>query len=455
VGPVHAARHEGLAAAAALAVVFEEPDGAAGPSAAIRWGGDVEQDRVVVIGGGVIGVTSAYYLAQEGFAVTLLDKGEVCSGSSHGNAGLIVPSHIVPLAAPGVWWQGVKWMLDPESPFYIKPRLDLELARWLWRFRAACTEARMRQAIPLLRRLTVESLRLYREFAERGEFDFGFRQPGSMTVFFTEEGLAHGRAEARLAAEFGVPIEVLDGAAARAAEPALRPGVAGALFGREDALLVPDRFVKGVARLAAAAGVRVATGSEVLGFQTRGDRLTAVETTRGPVAADTVVLAAGAWSPAIGRTLGLRVPIQPAKGYSLTFRRPARGPNIPLLPAEGRFSVTPMGEFLRFGGTLELAGMDLSINRRRVDALRRKALACLEGVDGLELLEIWRGLRPCTPDGLPLVGRSRRFANLVLAAGHAMVGMSLGPVTGKLVTQLVQDKPPWTDIQPLDPDRFR
>jgi D-amino-acid dehydrogenase len=410
--------------------------------------------RVVVIGGGVVGVSSAYYLAREGSEVTLVDRGEVCAGSSYGNAGLIVPSHVVPLAAPGVWWQGLKWMLNAESPFYIKPRLDRELARWLWRFRSACSPARMRRAMPLLRRLSVESLALYRELAEKGGFDFGFRQSGSMTVFFTPEGLAHGRDEARLLGQAGVTVEVLDGPAARAAEPALKPGVVGALLCPEDALLVPDRFVKGLAQLAASLGVRVATGSEVIGFRRAGDRITGVETTRGPLEADTVVLAAGAWSPEIGRVLGIHVPIQPAKGYSLTYRRPARGPAIPLLPAEGRFSVTPMGEFLRFGGTLELAGMDLSVNQRRVEALRRNALRCIEGAEALELLEIWRGLRPCTPDGLPLVGRSRRFENLVLAAGHAMVGMSLGPVTGQLVARLVAGVAPAPDLRLLDPDRF-
>jgi D-amino-acid dehydrogenase len=409
---------------------------------------------VVVIGGGVIGVTSAYYLARDGWEVTLLDKGGVCAGCSYGNAGLIVPSHVVPLAAPGVWWQGVRWMLNSESPFYIRPRPSVELAKWLWRFRAACTPARMRQAMPLLRRLGVESLELYQELAEKGGFDFGFRQSGSMTVFFTPEGLAHGREEARLLRESNVAVELLDGAAARSAEPALRPGVAGALFCREDALLVPDRFVKGLAQLAESLGARVMTATEAIGLRTTGDRVTGIETTRGGLSADTVVLAAGAWSPDVGRTLGLRVPIQPAKGYSLTYRRPARGPVIPLLPAEGRFSVTPMGGFLRFGGTLELAGMDLSINRRRVNALRRSALRCIEGAEELQLLEIWRGLRPCTPDGLPLVGRSRRFGNLVLAAGHAMVGMSLGPVTGKLVAQLVAGSTPPADIRLLDPDRF-
>jgi D-amino-acid dehydrogenase len=345
-------------------------------------------------------------------------------------------------------------MLSPESPFYIRPRPSLELARWLWRFRAACRPARVRRAIPLLRRLGVESLELYGELAEKGGFDFGFRRSGSMTVFFTAEGLAHGREEARLLREAGVAVEVLDGPAARSAEPALRPGVAGALLCREDALLVPDRFVKGLAQVAGSLGVRVRPGAEAIGFRTDGRRITDVETTRGTFPADTVVLAAGAWSPEVGRALGLRLPIQPAKGYSLTYRRPARGPAIPLLPAEGRFSVTPMGELLRFGGTLELAGMDLSIQRRRVEALRRSALGCIEGAGDLELLEIWRGLRPCTPDGLPLVGRARRFDNLVLAAGHAMVGMSLGPVTGKLVARLVAGTTPPADVRLLDPGRF-
>ena len=287
---------------------------------------------VVVIGGGVIGVSSAYYLALDGWEVTLLDKSHVCAGSSYGNAGLIVPSHIIPLAAPGVWWQGVKWMLNSESPFYIKPRPSLELARWLWRFRAACTPARTRQAMPLLRRLGVESLELYRGFAEKSGFDFGFRQSGSMTVFSTPEGLAHGREEARLLREAGAAVEVLDGPAARAAEPVLPAGVVGALLCREDALLVPDRFVKGLAQLAESHGVRIMTGTEAIGFRTSGDRITGVETTRGALSAGTVVLAAGAWSPEIGRALGLRVPIQPAKGYSLTYRRPARASASGQLP---------------------------------------------------------------------------------------------------------------------------
>jgi D-amino-acid dehydrogenase len=409
---------------------------------------------VVVIGGGVIGVTSAYYLALDGWEVTLLERGEICSGSSYGNAGLLVPSHVLPLAAPGVWWQGVKWMLDPDSPFYIKPRLDPALWSWLWRFRAACHPDRVKQAMPLLRELSVQSLELYRELAAIAGLDFAFRESGSMLVFLTEQAFEHGVEEARHFAEVGVPFKVLDGAAARSVEPALRSEVVGGVLFPEDALLVPDRFVKGLGRVLGTLGVEVRTGTEVLGLRTSGNRVSRIETTKGAFSADTVVLAAGAWSPGVARSLGLRIPIEAAKGYSLTYRRPANGPNIPLLPAEGRFSITPMGDLLRFGGTLELAGLDLSINRRRVEALQRSARQYIVRTEELELLEIWRGLRPCTPDGLPLLGRSSRLGNLVVAAGHAMVGMSLGPVTGKIVAQLAAAAEPLADIRLLDPHRF-
>jgi D-amino-acid dehydrogenase len=410
----------------------------------------------IVVGGGVIGVASAYYLACDGWDVTLVERGEVCAGSSYGNAGLVVPSHVLPLAAPGVWWQGLKWMLDPESPFYVKPRLDPALLSWLWRFRAACHPARARPAMSVLRALSLASLDLYRELAKIDGLDFAFRESGSMLVFRTPEAFEHGIAEARLLGEAGVVMKVLDGPAARAIEPALRPEVVGAVASPEDAVLVPDRFVRGLARVAESQGARVRASTEVLGFRVAGDRVVAVETTRGRLEADTVVLATGAWSPEVARSLGLRIPIQPAKGYSLTYRRPPDSPNTPLLPAESRFSITPMGDLLRFGGTLELAGMDLTVNRRRVDVLPRSAARYIRlDPERLELLEIWRGLRPCTPDGLPLLGRSGRWANLILATGHAMIGMSLGPVTGKLVAQIAGDQPTPIDLRLLDPERFR
>lgn len=409
---------------------------------------------VLVIGGGVIGVCSAYFLARDGFDVTLVDKDDVCAGSSYGNAGLIVPSHSVPLAAPGVLWQGLKWMLDPESPFYIKPRLDRDLLAWLWRFRGACSAERVARAIPVLRGLHYASLGLYRELAALDGAGGGFEQRGVLAVFRTARGYDDALHEARLLESHGLPCKPLDGAAAQALEPALAPDVAGALLFPDDAHLVPAAFVTGLARVAESLGVRVRRATEVLGFETAGRRIRAVDTTRGRIEADQVVLAAGSWSPGLARPLGLALPIQAAKGYSLTFARPPHGPALPLLLGEARFAVTPMGETLRFAGTLELAGLDLSINRRRVAAIARGAARYLRDVDGLRLLEIWRGLRPCTPDGLPVIGRAARYENLVLATGHAMIGVSLGPVTGKLVAQVAAGAPPLCDLGLLSPARF-
>jgi D-amino-acid dehydrogenase len=407
-----------------------------------------------VVGGGVIGVCAAYYLARDGWAVTLIEKGEVASGSSWGNAGLIVPSHSIPLAAPGVWQKGLRWMADPESPFYIRPRLDRELVRWLWQFRRACTTRHLDRAVPVLRDLGYASLALYRELAGIEGFQFGFEENGVLAVYRTAKGFAEGRHEAERLGRSGIGVDVLDAGSARALEPSLGPDLAGAVLFKHDAQLIPDRFVTGLCRVAERLGVEVRRSTDVLGFRTRDRRVVAVDTTRGEIEAGEVVLAAGAWSPALGRDLGLRLPIQPAKGYSVTCRRPADGPRIPVLLGEAKMAVTPMADTLRFAGTLELAGLDLSVNRRRVAAVVRAAGHFLPGADRLPVVEIWRGLRPVTPDGLPIVGRAPGWDNVILATGHAMIGISLGPVTGKLVAQLAGGQPPLVDPRPLRLERF-
>lgn len=414
----------------------------------------MKERNAVVIGGGVIGVCSAYYLARAGWDVTLVEKGDICAGSSYGNGGLVVPSHSVPLAAPGVWLKGLRWMLSPESPFYIKPRLSPELMSWLWHFRRFCNPEHVRRALPVIRDLSYASLALFRELAAIEGFEFGYHQDGVLAIFRTEKGYEEGLKEARLLSEGGVATKVLDAAAAGALEPGLAPGVVGGILFPEDAHLIPDVFVRGLAAIVERMGVRLRTGTEVLGFRSAGQRIVAVETTRGDLQAGEVVLAAGAWSPGLAAALKLHVPIQPAKGYSITYRRPPGGPRLPLILGEARVGVTPMGQTLRLAGTLELAGLDLTINRRRVKAIVRSAGPYLVGAGDLELLEIWRGLRPCTPDGLPIIGRSPRFENLILATGHAMIGLSLGPVTGKVVAQVAAAEPPLVDVRALRPERF-
>lgn len=409
---------------------------------------------ILIIGGGVVGVCSAYYLAQRGAQVTLIEQGDIAAGSSYGNAGLIVPSHITPLAAPGALSSGLRWMLDPESPFYIKPRFDWGLADWLLRFTLACREAPMRRAIPTLKTLGRMSSALYEQLAALDGFDFGYERKGVLMAYRTQRGLAGGAHEARLVQEYGGPADILDSAQTRQLEPALKEGVVGGVYFPADTHLRPADFVRGLAALIEKSGVCLQTQTEVLGFETGNGQITTVRTTRGDFHPQQIILATGAWSPAVARELKLKVPIQAAKGYSLTLQRPVVCPTTPLLLGEAKVAVTPMGDELRLAGTLEMAGFDLSVNRRRVEAIKRAAREYLHGLDTIEPLETWRGLRPCTPDGLPLLGRSSAFSNLILAAGHAMLGMSLGPITGQLIAQIVCGEKPEIDLQPLRPERF-
>jgi D-amino-acid dehydrogenase len=411
-------------------------------------------DDILIIGGGVIGVCAAYYLAETGQRVTLVEQSDIASGSSYGNAGLIVPSHSIPLAAPGVLTQGLRWLFDPESPFYIKPRFDFALFGWLLRFAAACREGPMRRAIPVLRDLGQASLALFDELAALDGMEFGHERRGSLLIYRTRRGYEGGVEEAHLLNEFEVAARPLDAAEVRQLEPNVLPGIVGGVYFPTDTHLRPADFVQGLAAHVEKMGACVRTKTEVLGFETSGRKVVRVKTTRGDFVPAQVLLAAGAWSPVVARELRLHVPIQAAKGYSITIKRPEKCPTIPLLLGEARVAVTPMGNVLRLAGTLELAGLDLSIISRRVTAIQRAARDYVPGLEQIEPLEIWRGLRPCTPDGLPIVGRVRGFDNLIVAAGHAMVGMTLGPITGKLVAQLACGERPDIDVTALSLERF-
>lgn len=409
---------------------------------------------ILIIGGGVIGVCAAYYLAQKGRRVTLVERGDIAAGSSYGNAGLIVPSYSIPLAAPGVLTQGLRWLLDPESPFFVKPRFDLALFEWLLRFSAACREGPMRRAIPVLRDLNLLSLSLFDELAALDTLECGYQQKGSLHIFTTAHGYKDGVTEARLLNEFGLNAAILDPAQVRELEPSVSPNIAGGVYYASDAHLNPATFVQGLAGQAARMGVCLRTQTEVLGFETAGRKIVKVRTTRGDFTPGQIILAAGAWSPFFDRELKLKIPLQAGKGYSITMKRPEHGPNIPLLLGEAHVAVTPLVNDLRLAGTMELAGLDMSINLRRVRAIQQAAREYVPGVAGIESHELWRGLRPCTPDGLPIIGRPQSWDNLIIAAGHAMLGITLGPVTGKVVTQLVCGEKTDVDLHPLCLERF-
>jgi len=416
----------------------------------------VHKTETLVIGGGVIGICCAYYLNGLGKNVTVVEKDDICSGSSYGNAGLIVPSHSIPLAAPGVILQGLKWMFNPESPLYIKPRFNREFLSWLWKFHHACSERHVRRAIPVLRDLSLASLGLFDELAALEGIDFGFEKKGKLEVFNTHKGFEEAVKEVRLLQEYGVENKILESRELKEFIQGVQTAAVGGIFHPRDAQLIPERFVHQLARHIEKKGVHLLTSVEVLGFETTGRNVTTVKTTRGDISAGEVILASGCWSGEIARELKIRLIIEPAKGYSVTFKRPPICPAIPFALSEAKVFLIPMNDTVRFAGTLELAGFDLSINKRRVQAILKAVPAYFPEIDpdALELIEIWRGLRPCSPDGLPYLGRPPRYDNVIIAAGHGMLGISLAPITGQIVSQLAANQTPVIDLTSLSIERF-
>jgi len=414
-----------------------------------------EKSDVLIIGGGVIGVCTAYYLQQLGRQVTLVEKGEIASGSSHANAGMIVPGHAVPIAAPGVLTQGLKWMLNADSPFYIKPRLDSALFAWLWRFWRASGQKQYLSGLDALNDLAADSMELYKSLIVDENLDCSFEQKGWLVAYKTPRKLIEAADEANhLQQTYGVETQILDEVEARALAPLLRPGLAGGILFPSEAHLDSARFVEELTARLEAAGAAIHTGTEVTEIVKAGEKITTVRTSAGDFQAEQVVLAGGAWSPELIRSLGTDLPIQPAKGYSITLKKHATDPTLPISLSEARVVVTPLDNALRLAGTLELGGMDEGINQRRVRAIWNTANSYLDLQAEIEESAIWYGLRPCTPDGLPVISQAENTKNLFIAAGHCMLGMTLGPATGKLIAGMVCGMEPELNPAPFDIARF-
>ena len=413
--------------------------------------------QILIVGGGVIGLASAYYCAQRGHRVRVIEgNGEADGNCSSGNAGMVVPSHFVPLAAPGMVALGLKWMWNPESPFYIKPRLDRELLSWGLKFWRAATPEHVQRSAPLLRDLSLASRACFEELAALPDGDFGLVKKGLVMLCKTQHALdEEGRFAAR-ANKLGVPAQVLDAKGLAQLDPHVTMDVAGGVYFPKDCHLVPDRFLARLKQHAVRAGVEFAWNTKVTGFAKQGSRLTTVRTSQREFEGDEIVLAGGAWSPILAQELGLSLPMQAGKGYSLTLPSPPQLPQICAIFTEARLAITPMAGKLRFGGTMELAGLNQDINLHRVHGIIKSVPEYYPAFSprDFEGISPWCGLRPCSPDGLPYLGRTRKFLNLTVASGHAMMGLSLGPVTGKLVAEIVAGEAPSHDLGPLRPDRF-
>lgn len=410
--------------------------------------------EILVLGGGVVGLSCAYYLLASGHNVSVIDQGSMGSGSSHGNCGTLTPSHCMPLAMPGVIQTALKWLLRADAPLRIKPRLDPSLLRWLIDFARRCNWTDFSATSALKAPFLLRSCELIADLVQREGLDCEYEKLGSLYVYRDARHFEASSWLPRVLGEVGIPIQTLQGSEVEAREPALKSGVVGGYFNPGDAQLRPDRYVAELARVVRERGGRLHEHTRIESIRQERGRITAVLTSDGVHAARNVVLALGAWSPALARQLGLRLPIQPGKGYSITYNRPARCPRLPLTLKEASVCVTAWGSGYRLGSTMEFAGYDDSLNRRRLDALRRAASEYLHEPEGDEVGEEWFGWRPMTPDDLPVLGPVPCIENLCMATGHGMLGVTMSALTGLLVSEWVAGGPVSMDIAPYSIRRF-
>lgn len=409
-----------------------------------------------IIGGGIIGLSSAYYLNKSGHQVTIIDQSELKDGCSFGNAGMVVPSHLIPLASPGMISKGIRWMFNSTSPFYVQPRFSEDLMKWGYHFYRSATKEHVARSANALKEISLLSKAMYRQLAEELPFDFGYQERGLLMLYQTKE-TEHEEAEtARFANKHGIEAHILSEQEIQKLEPDVKVKARGGVYFPGDAHITPQIFMNQLIPFLKAKGVVFQTSTTVQDFMVDSSKIKEIKTDKGDFVFDEVVIANGAWSGLVSKKLGLALPMQAGKGYSFTLLDVKKNTRIPSIFLEARVAVTPMGNSLRFGGTMEITGIDHRINMNRVkgivDSIPNYYPEMNVAMPSKE--NVWHGLRPCSPDGLPYIGRSDKFKNLTIATGHSMMGLSLGPATGLLVAEVIDHKKSSMDIELFKPSRF-
>ena len=409
----------------------------------------------IVIGGGIIGLCSAYYLKKEEHNVTIIDKSNLEGGASYVNAGYIIPSHIIPLAAPGMMAKGIKWMFNSNSPFYIKPRIDLDFIKWLWQFNKSATRANVEKVIPIIKDINIFSKELYIDILSSGDLGvFQLESKGLLMLYKTKKEGIYEKEVAKRVRDLGLEVKELSLANLNKLQPNISEEILGAIHYKCDAHTTPTEFMAKIKDYLLDNDVVFKTDEKVLDFKIKNNEITSLLTDKDSYVVDEVILASGSWSQEIAKKLQLKISIQAGKGYKIDVNR--KTPVVlPAILMEAKVAVTPMKNFTRFAGTMELSGIDHTIRKERIDAI---ANAASNYYNDLTITEKEKevaqyGFRPVSPDGLPFIGRTEKFKNLTIATGHSMMGWSLGPATGKLISEVISEKAISMNIDSFRPDR--
>lgn len=415
-----------------------------------------QQMDVTIIGGGVIGLSSAYYLNKAGYRVTVIDSGDITDNCSFGNMGYISPSHFTPLASPGIISQGLKWMLSSSSPFYIKPRLNLELIEWGMKFWKSSNAATVEKNIPHLNELLQLSRKLVEELRMDIGDSFDMETIGCLMMCKQQKTLDHEFHVADEAEMLGLKVSRLVKHEVQQLETEVEVDVAGAVLFKDDCHFHPGKMMIALKNYLETAGVQFILNNTVTGFEKRGSHITGILTDTQKINCEQVVLAAGSWLPVVAKKLGIKLLLQPGKGYSYTYPSVEKNIKYPAILVDGRCAITPWGKALRIGGTMELSGINNKVLVKRMEGIYNSAKDFYPGlkIDFPPADKIWNGLRPVTPDGLPYIGRHSTCDNLIIAGGHAMLGISMGTGTGKIVSEMLQRKTTSADISAFRVERF-
>lgn len=413
------------------------------------------KNDVLILGGGVIGLSCALVLRKAGVPVRVLEQNRVGSGSSHGNCGTLTPSHADPLAMPGMIRKALYWMLRRDAPLYVNPRPDFDRLRWLLGFARRCNWRDFEHAARARAAILLDSRRGIERWQATEGIDCDFAADGALYVYRDAVARKADQHHVELMRRLGIPVQEKTGDEVLAMEPALKPGVAAGILHPGDARLRPDRYVAGLARRVRELGGVIEEHCTVDDFLLDSQRVRGVKTGRDEHHAERVVLALGAWSPLLAKRLELRLPMQPGKGYSITYSRPSIAPARPLTLCEDSVCVTTWPSGFRLGSTMEFSGFDTTLNRTRLDALRRGAARYLHQPEGGTVEEEWWGWRPMSVDELPIIGQSTRWQNLLYATAHGMMGMSMSTTTAELVMAAICGSTPPIDPAPYRPGRFK
>jgi D-amino-acid dehydrogenase len=412
--------------------------------------------KVIVAGGGVIGLCTAYYLNKAGHEVVLIDKGDLTHGTSFGNAGYLCPSHFIPLASPGIIAMGLKWMLSSSSPFYIKPRINMDLIKWGMSFWRSSGRSTMERNIPPLHEILQLSRTLTSEIRNELGNHFRMEEKGCLMLYKSAVTEKHEIELAHEAASLNIETKILTAQEVQSMEPNVEVNVRGGILYPMDAHLHPGDLMKTMFEHLEKNGVKFQLNTTITGFETNGRLLKKVISDHGDFAGDEVVLATGSWLPIIGKDLGINLLLQAGKGYSMTFNDMEKNLQYPSILVDDRVAMTPMGNDLRMGGTMEITGIESPMLIKRVQAIFKASKNYFPGlkVQFPSKENIWHGLRPLSPDGLPYIGRHSKFDNLVISGGHAMLGLSLAAASGKLVEEIVGNKKTSMDIKSFNVERY-